>query len=60
MNGAGLATAAEFRLEFLDATCGVDETLLTSESRVRIGSNVANYDLVFNTIYSFSLATTHG
>lgn len=54
-----LATAAELVLELFDATSGVDETLLTSEGRVRVRSDVANDDLVFNTVDFFSLATTH-
>jgi hypothetical protein len=54
-----LATASELVLELLDATSGIDETLLTSEGGVRIGSNIANYHLVINAIDCFSLATTH-
>ena len=54
-----LATAAELALELLDATSGIDETLLTSEGRVRVGSNIANYHLVINAIDCFSLAATH-
>jgi hypothetical protein len=55
-----LATASELVLELLDATSGIDETLLTSKGGVRIGSNIANYHLVINAIDCFSLATTHG
>jgi len=55
-----LATASELVLELLDATSGIDETLLTSEGRVRISSNIANHHLVINAIDCFSLATTHG
>ena len=52
-----LATASELVLELLDATSGIDETLLTSEGRVRISSNIANHHLVINAIDCFSLAT---
>ena len=56
---AQLAAAAELVLELLDAACCVDETLLTSEGGMRIGSDVANYDLVFITVDCFCLASTH-
>gem|GEM_PF-3624433 len=55
-----LATASELVLELLDATSGIDETLLTGKGGVRISSNIANYHLVINAIDCFSLATTHG
>ena len=56
---AQLAAAAELVLKLLDAACCVDETLLTSEGGMRIGSNVANHDLVFITVDCFCLAATH-
>lgn len=54
-----LATTTELRLELLDAASGVDEALLTCEGRVRIGSDVADHDLIFYAVDSFCLATTH-
>ncbi len=36
---ATLGALTESLLEFLDATCGVDETLLTSKERVALGTN---------------------
>jgi len=57
---AQLTTAAELVLELLDAACSVDEALLTGEGRVRIGSDVANHDLVFSAVDCFCLAATHG
>ena len=56
---AQLAAAAELVLELLDAACCVDETLLTSEGGMRIGSDVANHNLVFITVDCFCLAATH-
>ena len=47
-------------MELLDATCGVDETLFTSVGRVRVGSDVADDDLVLNAINDLSLAAAHG
>ena len=47
-------------MELLNAACSVDEALLTSEGGVRIGSDVANNDLVFNAVDCFCLAATHG
>ena len=46
-------------MELLDAACSVDEALLTGEGGVRIGSDVANYDLVFSAVDCFCLAATH-
>lgn len=54
-----LATASELVLELLDATSGIDETLLTSKGGVRVGGNVANDYLVVHAIDCFRLATTH-
>ena len=54
-----LATASELVLELLDAASRIDETLLASEGRVRIGSNIANHHLVINAIDCFRLAATH-
>jgi hypothetical protein len=55
-----LATATELVLELLDATSGIDETLLAGESRVRIGGDIADHHLVFHIIDGFSLVATHG
>ena len=45
-------------MELLDAASGIDEALLTGEGGVRIGSNIADHDLVFSAVDSFSLAAT--
>jgi hypothetical protein len=55
----GLSATTELGLELLDTTCGVDETLLTSEGRVRISSDVTNDDLKINAVNRFSFRTTH-
>ena len=54
-----LAAAAELVLELLDATSGINETLLTSEGRVRISSDITNDDLIFSAVDCFCFATTH-
>ena len=46
-------------MELLDAASCVDETLLTCEGGMRIGSNVANHNLVFITVDCFCLTATH-
>ena len=46
-------------MELLDTASCVDETLLTSEGGMRVGSNVANHDLVLITVDCFCLAATH-
>ena len=56
---AQLAAAAELVLELLDAASCIDETLLSGEGGMRVGSNVANHDLVFITVDCLCLAATH-
>ncbi len=56
---ARLAAAAELVLELLDATCGIDETLLTGEGGVRISSDVTDNDLIFSAVDCFRLTATH-
>ena len=55
-----LTTTTELGLELLDATSSVDEALFTGVSRVRIRSDVADHDLVLNTIDDLCLTATHG
>ena len=56
---AELAAAAELRLELLNAACGVDKTLLAGEGGVRIGGDIANHNLMLDTINGFGLAAAH-
>ena len=54
-----LATATELRLEFLHASRRVDEALLTGICRVGVCSDVANHDLVLNTVDDLFFASPH-
>lgn len=54
-----LASAAELVLELFDAAGGIDEALLTGEGGVRVGSDVADNDLVIHTVNGFGLAAAH-
>ena len=49
-------TAGELALEFLHAPGSVNETLFTSEGRVRIHGHVAHHDVIVHALVILGLA----
>ncbi len=54
-----LALAAELGIELLDPTSGVDKAFFAGVCRVRVGSDIANDDLVLLAVDGFRLTRTH-